>query len=371
MTQSGQTTIFVNDSSGNTLIRISPSGTRTYYIYGPGLLYDVEIGAGGAEIATHTYHFDMRGSTIALTDNSSQVIERMSYGPYGALASGTPATDTPFLFNGRYGVMTDPNGLLFMRARYYNPYICRFINADPAGFAGGMNFYAFADCNPISLIDPFGLGAIGENGGPSWFRQAYSTHTCMDCHGNIEILTHGVLPQDTPWFNSRGTTFQTGTFVASTLYGALDPPTGLYYWIEAQREFSRQQSQSEPSVTVGTIEDTFQMPKNWPGQRMDGMANDHAIPQAMDPGNPIITSPENQRPMPSAMNSVDKAPYDAELTQRFKQLVADLQLHEGLSESAAKAKAWRAMPEEIRAHANSVPARPMAPTPLEQLPRIR
>jgi hypothetical protein len=46
-----------------------------------------------------------------------------------------------------------------MRARYYNPYICRFINADPSGFAGGLNFYAFCNDNPISETDPFGLGA--------------------------------------------------------------------------------------------------------------------------------------------------------------------------------------------------------------------
>jgi RHS repeat-associated protein len=172
LTQSGLPTFFVNDSSGNTLIRIRPNNKKTYYIYGPGLVYDVEIDASGNETGTHTYHFDIRGSTIALTDNSSQVIERMSYGPYGALASGTPTTDTPFLFNGRYGVMTDPNGLLFMRARYYNPYICRFISADPARFAGGMNFYAYANGNPVSLIDPFGLGSIAENGKTSWFDRA-------------------------------------------------------------------------------------------------------------------------------------------------------------------------------------------------------
>ena len=59
--------------------------------------------------------------------------------------------------NGRYGVMTDPNGLLYMRARHYNPYLCRFISADPARFAGGLNFYCYADGNPISMMDPFGL----------------------------------------------------------------------------------------------------------------------------------------------------------------------------------------------------------------------
>ena len=54
--------------------------------------------------------------------------------------SGT--TDTPLLYNGKYGVMTDANGLCYMRARYYNPYLRRFINADPCGLAGGLNLYA-------------------------------------------------------------------------------------------------------------------------------------------------------------------------------------------------------------------------------------
>ena len=44
-----------------------------------------------------------------------------------------------------------------MRARYYNPYLCRFLNPDPAGFSGGMNFYAYANGNPVSYLDPFGL----------------------------------------------------------------------------------------------------------------------------------------------------------------------------------------------------------------------
>ena len=53
--------------------------------------------------------------------------------------------------------MTDPSGLLFMRASYYNPYICRFLNPDLSGFSGGLNFFAYANGNPVSYLDPFGL----------------------------------------------------------------------------------------------------------------------------------------------------------------------------------------------------------------------
>jgi hypothetical protein len=51
-----------------------------------------------------------------------------------------------------------------MRARYYNPYISRFLNPDPSGFGGGLNFYLFCDGNPISEEDPFGLGYWSDVG---------------------------------------------------------------------------------------------------------------------------------------------------------------------------------------------------------------
>ena len=110
-----------------------------------------------------TYHYDYRGSTIALSGDSGVPTDRMEYSLYGLTTYRTGTNDTPFLFNGEYGVQTDTNGLLYMRSRYYNPYLCRFINPDPSGFKGGLNFYAYANGNPVSYLDPFGLGALGES----------------------------------------------------------------------------------------------------------------------------------------------------------------------------------------------------------------
>ncbi len=137
------------------LIRIK-NGVTNYYIYGPGLLYQITESATATN--TLTYHYDYRGSTVALTDGTgTNVTDRFEYSAYATMTYRMGTNDTSFLFNGLYGVMTDPNGLLYMRARYYNPYICRFINPDPSGFSGGLNLYAFADGNPISALDPFGL----------------------------------------------------------------------------------------------------------------------------------------------------------------------------------------------------------------------
>lgn len=164
ISRTGQTERLIVDPHGaprtQVLERILPDGSCVRYVYalGIGLLYE-EHDDGSVRY----YHYDQVGSTIALTDEQGQVVARAEYGPYGALShweGASPAPDTPFLYNGRVGVYTDlATGLLQMRARFYSPHLRRFLNSDPAGFSGGLNFYAYADGNPISYADPFGLGA--------------------------------------------------------------------------------------------------------------------------------------------------------------------------------------------------------------------
>ena len=133
------------------LSRTLPDGSTTYYIYGVGLAY--QINSGGT---THTYHYDHLGNTIALTDDDGEVTDRWEYSPYGIVTHREGSTDTPFQYSGQHGVMTDSNGLIHMRARYYNPTIRRFINADPIGFEGGTNWYLYANGNPVMYVDPSG-----------------------------------------------------------------------------------------------------------------------------------------------------------------------------------------------------------------------
>ena len=57
---------------------------------------------------------------------------------------------------GAYGIQTDPNGLINMRARYYNPVTKSFISQDPSGFEGGLNWYLYANGNPFTYIDQNG-----------------------------------------------------------------------------------------------------------------------------------------------------------------------------------------------------------------------
>ncbi|WP_177428372.1 RHS repeat-associated core domain-containing protein [Candidatus Venteria ishoeyi] len=157
----GETRYAINPlpALSQTLVRAAPDGTQTYYVYGLGLLGEESNGAYRA------YHFDLRGSTVALSDAAGKVLDSFQYAPYGGLVSHHPVdVDTPFLYNGRDGVMSDDNGLYYMRARFYNPEIRRFVNRDVllGNINDGLslNRYAYVTGEPVSFVDPFGLAGI-------------------------------------------------------------------------------------------------------------------------------------------------------------------------------------------------------------------
>src|SRR5262249_54237502 len=92
------------------------------------------------------------GSTIALTGANGSVQEREQYDPYG-FSSGSAFT--------RYGYtgreLDSATGLMFYRARWYDPQQARFLVQDPAGFAGGStNLYSYTDGDPVNGNDPSG-----------------------------------------------------------------------------------------------------------------------------------------------------------------------------------------------------------------------
>ena len=94
------------------------------------------------------------------------VTDRYSYSLYGERTHDTGDGDHIFGYCGRDGVITERDGLLYMRARYYSPELKRFISADSVignlSRTPSLNRYAYANGNPVTQIDPFGLSAEPE-----------------------------------------------------------------------------------------------------------------------------------------------------------------------------------------------------------------
>jgi RHS repeat-associated protein len=166
---------YVYDALGNR-IAVAHGGTATWYLHDPIGLVDVaaEYDDAGALVARYAhglgliartdaagslayYSFDAIGHTRQLTDPSGAVINSYDYDPFGIPLQASETVPNPFQYVGRFGVMEEGNGLTFMRARYYEAGVGRFISEDPLGTLGGVNLSAYAQNSPVGYVDPLGL----------------------------------------------------------------------------------------------------------------------------------------------------------------------------------------------------------------------
>lgn len=126
---------------------LSDSKSGAEYIYGNGL--EARIVNGKASY----YVTDVRGSVVAIVDESGNVTHKYQYDEFGKVTQKQEADYNPFQYVGKYGVMYLSDNLYYMRARHYDPIIGRFLSEDPIW---STNLYPYADNNPIMGIDPRG-----------------------------------------------------------------------------------------------------------------------------------------------------------------------------------------------------------------------
>ena len=96
------------------------------------------------------------GDTVQLTDGNGNIVWNYAYDAFGnqkeTVNSGTEPYN-PFRYTGEY--FDSEAGFIYLRARYMDPQIGRFISEDPVG--DGVNWYVYAAGNPVRYYDPSGL----------------------------------------------------------------------------------------------------------------------------------------------------------------------------------------------------------------------
>ncbi len=104
-----------------------------------------------------SYLQDHQGSTSQLVDSlNGSSKARYDYKSYGKLEGNgnNPQVSNPFTYTGRED---DGTGLLYYRARYYDPDLEVFISQDPLGDA-----QQYVGGNPLKLMDPSGKEPISD-----------------------------------------------------------------------------------------------------------------------------------------------------------------------------------------------------------------
>ena len=138
--------------------------TVAKYDYGPDKLLSLTHVTEG----TQFYLFDALGSVVNLTRVDGSIQNRTQYYAWGNIRNEVGESENPFGFTGHE--MDEESGLIYMKARFYDPDIGLFLSNDP--FEGtvdtppSLHKYLYAAGNPIIYVDANGnffiLGDIAD-----------------------------------------------------------------------------------------------------------------------------------------------------------------------------------------------------------------
>lgn len=109
------------------------------------------------------YLRDWRANIATITDAVGHPVEQYRYSLFGKMqvldgngnALAQSGLGNIWTFAARQ--WDQESGLMHYRNRAYSSELGRFIQQDPAGYADGLNLYAYAGNNPLQFSDPYGL----------------------------------------------------------------------------------------------------------------------------------------------------------------------------------------------------------------------
>ena len=151
--------------------------------------------------ATYFYRKDAQGNISAILDSNGNIVVEYKYDSWGNHAvldaNGADINDAshignlnPFRYRGYY--YDTETGLYFLKTRYYDPEVGRFITIDDISYIdpetiNGLNLYAYCGNNPVMRVD--------ENGN-SWWDNLWKVIVGVVVIGALvagSVLTAGTL----------------------------------------------------------------------------------------------------------------------------------------------------------------------------------
>lgn len=220
----GATTYSFYDLGGNLLGRNNrTTSKKTDYISVGGQTF-VRVTNG---VATYPIN-DHLGTAlwVAAQNGSVSASQTFNYDPSGQAVSGSGSGHLDEQGFARH--IEDASNLTYMQARYYDPVIGRFLEADPLGYKDQLNLYAYVGNDPINRTDPFGKYECVSNGNGTSTCTANGVLDTIAMYvivtiNNIIVSSQGSsdTPSDTPTTNDKPAETPSGVTNVAPL------PTGL------------------------------------------------------------------------------------------------------------------------------------------------
>jgi RHS repeat-associated protein len=110
------------------------------------------------------------GSASLELDDQARIISYEEHSPYGSTSyqAMRSQTETPKRYRYTGKERDDESGFYYHGARYYAPWIGRWISCDPAGTADGANLYCYVANNPTNTVDLTGKDGVQPQKIPSF-----------------------------------------------------------------------------------------------------------------------------------------------------------------------------------------------------------
>lgn len=183
--------------NGNVIEELDNAGNvKARNIWGNELLFRKDVGANKQGY----YLYNSHGDVVSITDSSGTELNRYDYDSWGNLVAQTETMSNPFKYSGE--IFDEKTGYYYLRARYYDPKIGRFISEDT--YKGqvdnplSLNRYTYVHNNPLRFVDPTGHWCESADGkwahaGSCNDRSNMSRYEPDYKHDNDFIVENGVI----------------------------------------------------------------------------------------------------------------------------------------------------------------------------------
>ena len=151
--------------AGYKLVITKSDGSST--THNVAFMYDENGEAFGIDINGKEYFYvkNAQNDVIAIVNSNNETVATYRYNSWGKLISCEDTSENqevsffnPYTYRSYF--YDSDTEMYFLKSRYYNPELCRFINADGIVNANqdilGNNLYAYCSNNPVKFCDPSG-----------------------------------------------------------------------------------------------------------------------------------------------------------------------------------------------------------------------
>ena len=230
-----QETITTTDAEGNVSTQ-----TLDFAYDGSGYPYALTYTNGSASPITYYYIVNLQGDVEYLVTADGTVAAEYAYDAWGQIvvATGAMAEVNPLRYRGYcYDAETE---FYYLQSRYYDPVICRFVNADGYASTGrgflGQNMFAYCRNSPVIHVDFYGREDVlviydsrqsgwpfGLFGGKGFEKQGQDIVDDLEAQGhNVTVITFETMDEFVEKWNEIEGEYDTLYIVGHGDVGSLD-----------------------------------------------------------------------------------------------------------------------------------------------------